>query len=176
MEHNTASFYWIIRTICVLHTIWQLYCKNCIFEQYTCMHVSMILTIVYFDYQTIKPIRHFDKCTAKTRYENLAQSLMLHRSGWKGSFANAIFLSNLKKITWCIVILAINYDGTHMDDDGEYMDVRNRIYLKLCIIVDLNNLLKIPIRIITLTIQNVITLLLYIENMLERFSVVTIWI
>lgn len=63
-----------------------------------------------------------------------------------------------------------------MDDDGEYMDVRNRIYLKLCIIVDLNNLLKIPIRIITLTIQNVITLLLYIENMLERFSVVTIWI
>lgn len=63
-----------------------------------------------------------------------------------------------------------------MDGDGEYMDVRNRIYLKLCIIVDLNNLLKISIRIITLTIQNVITLLLYIENMLERFSVVTIWI
>lgn len=63
-----------------------------------------------------------------------------------------------------------------MDDDGEYMDVCNRIYLKLCIIVDLNNLLKIPIRIITLTIQNVITLLLYIENMLERFSVVAIWI
>lgn len=63
-----------------------------------------------------------------------------------------------------------------MDDDGEYMDVRYRIYLKLCIIVDLNNLLKISIRIITLTIQNVITLLLYIENMLERFSVVAIWI